>query len=252
MLANVERAMTHYGDGTACVRPKEVRELAVRVMAWGSQQETCKSCMAHPVISIVSGEPLCVRCKAERSVRVATVDGLRRIVMTRAEPMAGTGFRGHMIVFDKWSVDLGGFIERVRPEAVNRSLNTEHDMLALWNHDSSSPIGRLSARTMSVWKDAVGLGTSIIPPAWGSGSLESVQRGDVKGMSFGFRTIEDEWNFDGKVPQRDLVDIVISEGSAVAFPAYPDTDLRVEQAMRAEPENRVSFLQRWHKTKLAG
>jgi len=251
MSADLERAMTRFGDGTACERPVEVRNIAARVMAWSSHPETCKSCLANPVVAIVSGEALCVSCRSQRSIRVATIDGLTRIVAKRAEPASGGGLIGHAIVFDKWSVDLGGFKERIRPEAVNRSLNAGHDMHGLWNHNSDNPIGRLSARTMAAWKDSAGLGVKIIPPAWGGKYIETVQRGDVSGMSFGFRMLEDEWTFDGKLPTRDVTDMLVKELSAVAFPAYPDTDLRVDSNLRAERPNEVEFLQRWHKTQLA-
>lgn len=251
MSADLERAMTRYGDGTACERPIEIRNTAARVMAWGTQPETCKSCVANPVVAIVGGLALCAGCRAQRSARVATIDGLSRAVMRRGEPTAGGGFRGHAIVFDKWSLDLGGFIERVRPEAVNRTLNTGHDVHALWNHNSDNPIGRLSARTMSIWKDSAGLASTIVPPAWGAKYIETVGRGDVSGMSFGFRMLEDEWQFDGKIPTRDLTDLIVKEISAVAFPAYPDTDIRVDRDVRAEAPNRVQMLQRWHRTRMA-
>lgn len=61
--------------------------------------------------------------------------------------------------------------------------------------------------------------------------MESVKRGDIRGMSFAFSTRSDRWTFakDGeKEPDlRELLDIDLREVSIVAFPAYPDTSVAV-------------------------
>jgi len=251
MVANkqgpLEMAMTHYADGRECQRPKETRDMVSRLMGWDSHHEICQSCSHARATSVVGGEALCPMCKNQRTVRMLDTGTLDRVVGTRADPVDGIGLVGHSIVFDSWSVDLGGFIERVRPQAVNRMMARGRDVRALWNHNSDVPLGRSSAGTMQYWKDDIGVGVKIVPPQWAAHYLETVQRGDVTGMSFGFQMIEDEWSFDGKKPARDLLDIEVSEMSAVAFPAYPSTDLRVGDATRS-----VALLERWHRTKLAG
>lgn len=241
-----EMAMSHFADGRACPRPSEVRSIVSRLMGWDGQPETCKSCSNARALYITSGEALCAACREQRSVRMLSLDGLERHAAIRSEPAAGTGLMGHPIVFDSWSVNLGGFIERVRPQAVNRMMTQSPDVRVLWNHNSDLPLARSTARTMRYWKENVGVAVSIIPPAWASNHVETVGRGDVTGMSFGFRAIEDEWSMDGKIPQRDLLDMSVSEVSAVAFPAYPTTDIKV-----GGHSNRVAFLQRLHKTRMA-
>lgn len=50
---------------------------------------------------------------------------------------------------------------------------------------------------------------------------ESVRRGDVTGMSFRFSVRKDNWSRGGD--QRELLDVMLTEISLVAFPAYPAT-----------------------------
>jgi phage head maturation protease len=75
-------------------------------------------------------------------------------------------------------------------------------------------------------------------------------------MSFGFRALEDEWNYDGKTPIRTVTDMRISEVSIVTFPAYQQTDVAVAQRslqtfQEAQRGNRIQWLMRWQKTRLA-
>src|SRR5262245_16979130 len=68
---------------------------------------------------------------------------------------------GHPIVFNSPSVDLGGFVETINPAAVDRTLEQRADVVALWNHDSNHPLGRTSARSLTLQKDARGLGIDL-------------------------------------------------------------------------------------------
>lgn len=245
-LGSLELAMTHFADGRACERPSEVRSMVSRLMGWEGHPETCQSCSAARALYVVNDEALCARCREQRSQRMATMESLNKVVSNRSDPASGATLVGHAIVFDSWSLDLGGFIERIRPQAANRIINEQSDIRTLWNHNTDIPLARTSAKSMRYWKDSTGVAVSVVPPSWASNHVESVQRGDVTGMSFGFRKIEDEWTMDGHIPQRDLLDMLVSEFSAVAFPAYPATDIRVGQG-----SNRLSWLTQWHKTRVA-
>lgn len=245
-LGPLELAMTQFADGRACPRPSEIREIAHRIARWTDAPERCHSCQTNPARSIVCGEALCATCRQQRSVRVERVERLDTVVARRGHVDSENRLQGHAIVVDKLSVDLGGFREIVRASALNRTINENIDVRSLWNHNSDTPMGRLSAGTLNIRKDRIGLSTQIEPPSWAGVQLESVERGDVTGMSFGFRAIEDEWTFDGPFPLRELFDMRVSEVSPVTFPAYPDTDLRVTNGHRG-----IEWLRKWHKTKLA-
>jgi phage head maturation protease len=65
-----------------------------------------------------------------------------------------------------------------------------------------------------------------------------VERGDISGMSFGFRVTKETWDETGAIPVRTIEKLELIEVSAVAWPAYEDTTLakRSLDAARAEAE----------------
>lgn len=167
--------------------------------------------------------------------------------------------KGYAIVFGSTSVDLGGFKEVIAPEAVDRTLGAAADVRALVDHDSGKVIGRTRSGTLQLKKDGHGLAVTIEPDSeisYAKDIMRAVLRGDVSGMSFGFRVIEDLWNWDGPIPLRTVVDMRISEVSIVSFPAYEATNIDV--AMRSlrnfqktQGGSRLEWLKKWHKTKTA-
>jgi HK97 family phage prohead protease len=143
---------------------------------------------------------------------------------------------------------LGWFTEIIRPSAVDRSLSEKHDIRALWSHDTSLPLGRTGPKTLKVEKDRTGLYGEIATPSWAEQHLETVERGDVSAASFGFSVIEDLWRFkkedDDERVIREVLDMIIYEVSPVAFPAYPQTKIRVER-LAAKRERETLTRLRW-------
>ena len=135
--------------------------------------------------------------------------------------------KGHAIVFNSLSENLGGFREKIDPAAVDRTLADGIDLRALVDHDSAKILGRLTAGTLRVDKDGRGLLVEIDPPETtvAQDIVESIRRRDVTGMSFAFRTIADEWDFKADPPIRTVTDMLVREVSVVTFPAYPATDV---------------------------
>lgn len=150
----------------------------------------------------------------------------------RADLSEGRRITGYAIRFNSRSVDLGGFVEIIRPEAVKRSLRSP-DVHAYWNHNSDRVLGRTGAGTLQIRSDSKGLAVDIDPPRWADDILESIERGDVTGMSFGFRVPDggDEWEMDedAGLVLRTVHDMVIREVSPVSKPAYPSTEVQVSQ-----------------------
>jgi HK97 family phage prohead protease len=171
----------------------------------------------------------------------------------------GRRIRGYPIVFNSLSVDLGGFREIIAPEAVDRTISEGLDVRALVDHDSSKVIGRTRAGTLRLRKDSRGLHMEVEPDediSYAKDIMRAVARGDVSGMSFGFRAIADEWGDDGKMPVRTVTDMKISEISIVTFPAYGATDVQVAQRslsayQQEHRSNRLAWLLKVQRQKAA-
>jgi HK97 family phage prohead protease len=177
----------------------------------------------------------------------------RAFVECRAEASDnGRKIRGYAIRFNSDSVDLGGFKEQIAPEAVDRTLSEALDVRALVDHDTSKVLGRTRAGTLLLRKDAQGLRIEVEPDqeiSYARDIMRAVARGDVSGMSFGFRVVADDWNYDGKIPMRTVTDMRISEVSIVTFPAYQATDVQVAQRslqafQQTHKRNRIAWLEK--------
>lgn len=232
----IEYTMTHRVAGGVTeryARPEPVREMALRLRKWAGAPETCQSCSNLPAVAVRAGMPLCSRCRAQVDIRHGRLPDLIGLKAwpTRAvdEDVAGKQLRGHAIVFNKKSVDLGGFIEIIRPSAADRMEAEKPDLRGLWNHESAWILGRSTAGTLRHKKVSRGVAVEIDPPRWAHGHIESVERRDVTGMSFSFQALDDDWWLEGGIPHREVLDMRVYEFSAVGFPAYEATDLRVVQ-----------------------
>lgn len=239
----IEIAMTHRaglaGAAERCLRPKVVRDIATRVQKWAVAPEVCKSCSNLPAVRYVEGLAMCGRCHTQRAERYGRRDGesLLPSVQTRADQPSPTGKRleGYAIRFNEKSVELYGFFEIIRPAAADRMVSEKPDLRALWNHDSSQPIGRSTAGTLRYEKRSKGIFVEIDPPAWAAGYVESVDRRDVTGMSFGFMALEDDWWLEDGMPHREILDMEVIEVSGVSFPAYPTTSIKaINASQRSE------------------
>lgn len=135
---------------------------------------------------------------------------------------------GYPIVFDKRSVELWGFFEIVKPEAVTDTLK-ESDVRALYAHDAANVLGREKAGTLKLSVDDRGVKMELTPPdtSLGRDVTESIRRGDLDGMSFGFCVTDERWYQDGDDEIRELLGIDLHEVSVVTWPAYTDTTVAV-------------------------
>lgn len=149
-----------------------------------------------------------VRAAGEGSITFTEIDG-KPTIDARA------------IKYDSWSVDLGGFRERMMPGSVT----LDADMVALFDHDTSKVLGRTSAGTMEVRSDSQGVGFTAYPPdtSWANDLRVSMTRGDIKGCSFRMMVDKDAWYVqDGEV-RRDVISARVSELTITSMPAYPET-----------------------------
>lgn len=131
-----------------------------------------------------------------------------------------------LIPYNKPSVDMG-FTEIISPSAFTKTLNDKSDVIALFNHDSSQVLGRVSKNTLILSSSNEGLVCECIlnPKVTHAMNLYyEIERGDVTTMSFGFEILQEdvERTSDGEVHTLKEVRLIeVSYG--VANPAYPDT-----------------------------
>jgi len=150
---------------------------------------------------------------------------------------------GYFALFNKLSVNLGGFREKIAPGAFKESLKNS-DVVDLFNHDPNFILGRESAGTLRVWEDQKGLAYEVdIPDTQLIKDLviSPIKRKELKGNSFGFfmpwdKEGYDEWGKDEDgLPIRTIRKIEeLIDGSQVTFPAYPQTNLALRSKQRWE------------------
>ncbi|MCM3536588.1 HK97 family phage prohead protease [Priestia endophytica] len=137
---------------------------------------------------------------------------------------------GYAVKWEMKSHSMGYFTrfrEQFKKGAFAESLNKE-DQRALWSHDTSKVLGRTKNGTLRLYEDDIGLRFELDLPSTtlGNDAYETIKRGDVDGVSFGFRMRKQEWdesdpdNIVRSISQADLFEI-----SPVGFPAYPDSQV---------------------------
>jgi len=169
-----------------------------------------------------------------RDVAFETDDEI--VVEERADGRAV--IKGYAVVYNRLSVDLGGFRERIMPGAFDAVLTRQRgraDLVSYYNHNPDMLLGRESSGTLKVWSDQKGVGFEVTPPATRADVLELVRRLDVKGASFTFSlngSSGESWATDesGRAI-REIRAATIYELGPVVQPAYPSTSVSV--AMRS-------------------
>jgi len=133
---------------------------------------------------------------------------------------------GYAAVFDKLSQVIYNFREKIQKGAFSESISAG-DVRALWSHNTDFVLGRTKSGTLKLREDEHGLFFDIELPdtQMGRDAHTSIKRGDVSGMSFGFKVIGEHWE-RGKEAQphtRTLTKVELFEVSPTAFPAYEQT-----------------------------
>lgn len=156
----------------------------------------------------------------------------RRFVQTseiRAEE-DGNKLVGYAAVFNS-PAQIGNSWEVIRKGAFTKTIQ-ESDIRALWNHDSNYVLGRVKADTLSLLEDDHGLKVEIILPNTqiANDLRESVRRGDISQMSFGFYVVKQNWTTmpdDNTQTLREILECQLFDVSPVTYPAYEDTEINL-------------------------
>ena len=146
----------------------------------------------------------------------------------------GTFITGTPIVFDE-ATDMGWYEERIDKDALNEC--DLKDVRFLIGHNTSMiPLARSrnnnenSTMQMTVTERGMEIRVDLDTEnnAEAKALYSAVKRGDMSGMSFMFAVDSDSWeDIDTDYPKRTIMSIrKVYEVSAVAFPAYPQTDIQ--------------------------
>lgn len=162
-----------------------------------------------------------------------------RMVSAKVEVRAAaTGVKtivGYGAVFNVETVIGNYFREQIMPGAFKALLRS--DVRSLFNHDPNYVLGRTGAGTLTISEDAVGLLYTVSPPASRADVVESLERGDVTGSSFGFVVKRDEWTRPStatELPLRTIWEVEeLLDVGPVTFPAYVETSSEARNAAAA-------------------
>lgn len=135
-------------------------------------------------------------------------------------------------IYDLW-------VEHFEPGAFTKSLR-ERDVIALHSHDIARIVGRKNAGTLDLREDARGLAFDNRLPDTSDGRDLSVQigRGDIAGMSFGFRATKQSWDDTANPPKRTIIEAELYEITYSADPAYPETEVGMRSLEKLRDERR--------------
>lgn len=164
---------------------------------------------------------------------------------------------GHGAVYNRLSVDLGGFRELFLSGAFTKSLEKD-DIRSLRDHVPSYILGRNRSGTLRLSEDSQGVFYEVKPPdtTYARDLIVSISRGDVTGGSIIFKVNgrnAQHWFVDNQEVeivdafmamfdeqkhdiQRRVVEASLADIGPVTFPAYPQTDVKVRSLIAAARE----------------
>lgn len=159
---------------------------------------------------------------------------------------------GITAVFERESVDLGGFTEIIAPGAFDEAL-ANSDIRALYNHDPNYILGRNRSGTLEleIREDGLHYRIPSVPESrrdvW-----EAIQRGDVTGNSFAFTVAEDRWEPRDNAPPLRIIERVgeLFDVGPVVYPAYSNTVVSaraIDRAQQNMPEDLAEYWARHYR-----
>lgn len=139
---------------------------------------------------------------------------------------------GYVNETEQLSHELGmakRFKEKITKGAFKRAINSsKNDIDFLAEHDSSVVLASTKNGTLELREDDVGLymEARIINTSAGRDWYEMISSGLITNMSFGFRSLKDDWKSMGEnLYQRTINELELFEVSAVRNPAYASSSI---------------------------
>lgn len=148
----------------------------------------------------------------------------------RAIEQEGKKFLNGSLPYNTFSEDLGSFREVLRPGCFTKTIN-ENIIYCLINHNTDKSLGNNKTGSL-IFKDmpeALEFSVELNPDvSFAMDLFEQIKRGDVKGVSFGFSAIRENWDNISNI--RELIEVKLYEVSlGVVFSAYSTSNSFAEQ-----------------------
>ncbi len=148
---------------------------------------------------------------------------------------------GHAAVYNRRSVNLGGFSEVIAPGAFRDVLKAKPDVHLLWQHDGTKPLARTRGANPGLKLNEDGAGLHVwarVTPTTYAADLRSLIENDVVDqMSFAFTTPEDgsgeDWTSDesGAVTRTVRAVSGLFDVTVCARGAYQQTDVALGRSL---------------------
>ncbi|MBH5371477.1 HK97 family phage prohead protease [Bradyrhizobium glycinis] len=141
---------------------------------------------------------------------------------------------GFAISWNRPAIIAGLFEERFARGAFDRHLAQNPDVAALWSHDPSRPLGRISNGTLKLRSTDAGLFYWLEPDPrapLGQEALATVANGTVNEVSVSFTPVVEQWDDSSELPKRLITEAKLYEISLVLWGAYgKDTSAQISRA----------------------
>lgn len=147
-----------------------------------------------------------------------------------AQPFDLPRISGYLAPFNQHSLDLGGFVEVIKPGAFKKSIN-EADIHLYFDHEPRIVLGRNKSGTLELEEDEYGVHFLNYPPETQTVRdlvFVPIQRGDIDQCSFAFLPVRQSWSKteDGQL-LRTLHEVKLFHGSILPKGAYPGTKVEL-------------------------
>lgn len=160
-------------------------------------------------------------------------------VERRADEGGKITVAGYAAVFGEVA-DIGGWFHEVIARGAFTNTLLTADPRAYYDHNTGRVLGRRSAGTLRLAEDEKGLAVEIDLPDTSDGRdvAALIERGDVSGMSIGFRVLRQEWDETVAPEKRTILEVELYEVSIVSMPAYDGTSIALRSRDDARKERR--------------
>ncbi|MGK9261194.1 HK97 family phage prohead protease [Sinorhizobium meliloti] len=150
---------------------------------------------------------------------------------------------GYAIQWNQPALIAGLFEERFARGSFDKSLREAPDVVALWGHDSTRPLARVSNGTLKLRSDNAGLYYWLEPnpqSPMGQEALATVGAQTVNEVSVGFSSEQEEWDDTHDIPRRLITQAKLFEISLVLWGAYG----KATSAELVRAENKAAAVRR--------